>query len=391
MALPNIPTTEDRAAANLARFEAKINQEAPLPDRAFLRTLSVIEAANDTGLSRYVIDAARQNLAQTAAGDNLKFLGAEYGVVYKPAVAAVLSITGEAAGGTSVETTNSFVGEDNGMRYDIDADGTESGGSIDLTITASVPGDAGNLNATRLVTIETEVSGVSSSFEVVETITEGLEEENIEVYRQRVLAEIRTVGGGGNAVDYRRWGERPSTVLRVFPYAGTPDGPATSAPGDRTVFVETTPSVDPDGLADQSVLDEVRESITTNSVTGTANQPLGLTDETLYVVSIIRTAFDIAVYDIIVDPDDLATVKSTINSEVDIHLRSLVPYVDGVDIEFERNDTITTPSVSKVVQGVLERFGGTFTEVVVFQGGNVVTKYMLAQGEMAKRGVSTWP
>jgi uncharacterized phage protein gp47/JayE len=381
-----IPSTKSIADANVARYEAKINQNAPLVDKAFIRVQSVVEAIIATGHYKLGVSAAKQNLALTADFDALVNLGTEYGVPYKYATAANLTVETSATGGVQILQSNVAIGDSNGVRYPVDADATESGGVIVNTITAETTGVIGNLEIGDTGSWQTGVSGASRQWSVTAINQLGTEDEDIEVYRARVLAEIRTVGGGGNAVDYRRWAEAVEGVLRAYPYAGNPTGPTTSVPGERTVYVEAQTALDPDGIASTALLATVRDEITTDPVTGLARQPLGMTDETLYVESITRTTFDVTITGLVVDASKETAAKAEITTELDRYFRASLPFVDGVDVPADRNDTITAVTVSTSVQGVLTKYGATAQGVTLIKAAAVVVEYLLSQGEMAKLG-----
>lgn len=378
-----IPTTVELAASFLTNFESRINQNSPLNDKAFTRVLSGEEALAMAGLYRFGVDAVKQNLALTATGEDLKALGAEYGVIIKPAEATVLAIQFSGVG--TIDETNAVIGVANGMRYTVNAAATGTGGFFELDVTAEQPGVAGNLSDGSQVRIETAVAGVSRSGNVVDTVNLGVEEEDEEVYRDRVLFEIRTVGGGGNAVDYKRWAEEVAGVKRAYPYAGNPVSPETSSPPERTVYVEVQTALDTDGIPSQAILDEVRDTITTDPETGISRQPLGLTDDTLYVEPITRTGFYVEIRGLVVDPDKENPAKTDIENDLNVYFRNVLPYVDGVDVEIERNDTITSLTVSTTVQKVLTQYGATASSI----GFGIIPdtflpEYQLSQGELAK-------
>lgn len=390
--MENVPTTAELTAGNIARFEAKINQSAPLADKAFIRVISAVEALAHTGLYKYAVDAIKQNLALTASGDNLKFLGTEYGVTYKEATATVMSVQFPATvgGGATIQITDNINGDANGVRYTPDAPASESGGLIILSVTAETTGIVGNLEPGNLVTLERNIAGVDRAGTVITVTTTGTEDEDIEVYRQRVLAEIRTAGGGGNAADYRRWAEEVSSVLRAYPYAGNSVSVATSLPGERTVYVETTTDIEPDGIPTAAILTEVRTSITTDPDTGEARQPLGLTDSTLYVEAITRTAFDTQITGLVIDASQETAAKAEIDTALDTYYRQVIPFVDGIDPPADRNDTITQGTVWQSVQGVLTKYGATADSIQVSSPTGVITQYLLSQGEMAKGNAATY-
>jgi hypothetical protein len=293
-----------------------------------------------------------------------------------------------------------------------------------------------------------------------------IDEESEDSYRRRVLNEIRTVGGGGNAVDYRRWAEEAINVFRAFPYAGKPQGwtfgftdvqfvaassgivfteeitilnleleqwikvegtvnndgiyrvktiaglPPTvtvyesltnetfigttqitnnSLPGDRTVYIEALESFDPDGIPNQDILDEARDSINTDPETGLTRPPLGETDEFLFVEAITRREIFVEVRGLVVDAEKESEAKAAILTSVTGHLKSLTPFIAGLDVEIERVDRISDMTISKIVGDVLVSFGGFATGVGVgLEEGVFISSYQLSQGELAKLGTLTY-
>lgn len=381
-----IPTTTATTAQNLANFEGQINQTSPLNEKAFLRVLSANEATVGTSLYKFGIDRIKQVLAITANRAGLIDLGREYNVPIKAAAAAVLTATLPGTNGTIIPATRTFVGASNGVRYNLDASATVTGGVATLSLTAQDAGVIGNLNNGDELSIDTQVPGAETTATVTATTTTGANAEGTEDYRIRVLDVIRAPGGGGNHADYRNWAQEVAGVARAYPYAGKPtDLLATSSPPDRTVYVESTTSIDADGIPPQSLLDTVRDTITTDPSTGLSRQPLGLTDDTLYVEPITRTEFFVKITSLTVDSSIEAAVKTEIETQVAAYFLSLRPFVDGVDAPIDDNSLITGPTVSNVVQDVLSANGGSALSVVfdVILDGSL-PEYQLGQGETAK-------
>lgn len=384
-----IPTTVDLAASNLTRFENRINQTAPLNDKAFLRVLAAVEALGHTGLYKFGVDAVKQNLALTGTGLDLEIVGAEYGVTKKPAEATVLTVEFQGTG--TVDETNAVIGVANGMRYTVDTSATGTGGNFDFTVTAEQQGVAGNLSIGDQVRIETGVAGVSRSGEVTVITNLGVEVEEEETYRDRVLFEIRTVGGGGNAADNKRWAEETSGVKRAYAYGGNPVSAGTSVPPERTVYVEAEESQDVDGIPSVTLLADTRTSLTTDPVTGFSRQPLGLTDATLFVEPITRRPFLVEIRGLVIDTSKEAAAKAEISADLTTYFKSITPFVDGVDVEIERDDTITSLTISLRVQQILASFGATATGIGFgILVGTFLTEYQLLQGELGKLGTVTY-
>lgn len=386
-----IPISTELTAQNLAKFEEKINQTSPLADKAFLRVLSVLEALNALGLYKYAAERVLQNLALTATGEDLDRIGENFGVIRKAAESAVLDITLPAADSTVIPVTNGFIGDANGVRYYPQSEVTATGGAANPTVVSEDSGIVGNLNIGDTLTLEKQIAGATNIATVTAVVNLGTEVESDDEYRLRVLDEIRTVGGGGNAVDYRRWAQLTPGVFRAYPYAGRPPELGITLPGERTVYIEADSDLDPDGIASQPLLDLAREYITTNQVTLQSNQPLGLVDSTLYVPSITRTSILTEIRGLDVSSEKKSDAKTDIKAALDVYYRSIRPYVDGVDVQIDRNDTISNLTVSTTVQEVLSLYGATASSIGFgLIPGTFLPSYTLAQGETTKAGSVTY-
>jgi hypothetical protein len=387
MAGPKIPTTKELTEQNVANYESKINQTVPLTPQAFARVISAAQSMSGTGLFKYGADRTKENLAITASIEGLSNIGREHGVFQKQAQACNLRIQLEASPATEVDATNKFTGDANGEEYTPDASGQEDGGFIELSVTADDPGTQGNLSVDDTLTIRTQVPGVSRSAVVIEVVKLGTNLEETETYRARVLFEIRTQGGGGNAADFKRWAELVPGVKRAYPYSGRPLSQGTLQPIERSVFVEAQEALAVDGIAPPELLADVRESITRNAESSKTNQPLGLTDETLFVVSIFRSEFFVEIRGFDVEASKIFQAKLDIETELERYFRSLFPFVDSVDPPVDQNNKITTLTVSTTVQDILNTVGGTATSIGVGQFEGVFFSFFtLNQGQLAKLG-----
>jgi len=389
-----IPATKDIITQNKSKFESKLNQTIPAVDKSFLNVLSTEEAVLFTLLYKYAAERSRQNLALTATGEDLDLIGSEYDVIRGNSQASVLSVEATGTDGTVVQSSNNYTGDSNGLQYSIDAGGTVSGGALTLSVTASELGVIGNLEVGETLSIGTPVPGLNPQAEVLSVTTTGTEEETDESYRTKILDVIRAEGGGANATIYRTRGQTVSGVARCYPYTGNPTdlqvNDDSSVPPERTVYVEADSSVDPDGIAPTGLLNSVRTALTVDPDTGADLEPLGLTSDTLYVESIIRTSIFTEVRDLDVPNGNTSGCQTAINTALTTYYEGLRPYIDGIDPEFERNDTITDLTVSKIVQNVLDAFGATASGVGFgLSAGTSLTSYILKPGELSKNsGVS---
>jgi uncharacterized phage protein gp47/JayE len=382
----NIPTLNELYEAHLARLESQIGQDSPLNDKAFLRVLALSEAALDIGHYKFAADAALQNFALTATGAGLDRIGLDNNTPRRQAVTAVLTATLPATAGTVIPAGTEFVSDSTGIRYRTEAAVTAIvPGVATLSLRSSVIGTDGNLDNGETLSISAQIAGADTIAAVTATATLGVNAETDAEYRPRVLFAQRAVTGGANATDHKIWAEAVPGVRMAFPYAGRPTG--TSLPGDRTVYVEAVTSVDPDGIAPLPLLAAVRDAINTDPATGESRATLGLTDDTLFVESIIRTSVFIEIRNLDVEPEREADLKADMTTAFQIYFQSITPFVDGVDLVQERRDTISTLSVSEIAQDVIQSYGanaqGIGFGLVV---GSFLTLYYLNPGELAKLG-----
>lgn len=387
-----IPTTQEQVDQNIAKLESSLNQETPDVDIAFNKVISVVLSLANTSLYKYAAERALQNLAITATGDDLDLIGNNYGVVRKQAEAAVVEVSLPSPPGVLIPATVIYTADANGLQYFPLTPAIAAGGFAVHNARCEQVGVSGNLILTDTLQIDSQIGGAERTATVTALVNTGAEKESDSAYRPRILAVIRSPGGGGNTADYKRWSEEVAGVLRAYPYSGNPTDLATddgsSVPPERTVYVEADPDIDPDGIAPPSLLAEVEAAIITDPDTGISNQPLGITNEKLYVVSISRISIYIRITNIDVDVTILAQVKTQIQTEFEKYFLLLRPFVDGLDAEIDRNDTITDVSVSAIVQGVVQAYGGSAEDVDFGLAPGVYNTvyYQLLPGQLAKLG-----
>ncbi len=382
-----IPTVQDLYNAHVARLEARLGQNAPISDRAFIRVLAACEAGFDIGHYKYAADAVLQNLALTATGEGLDRIGNDNATPRKLAETAVLTATLPATIGTIIPANWEFVGDANGIRYLNNAAVTAvAPGTAFLTLRCSESGDAGNLDIGDTLSISAQIAGAQTQATITGATTLGVDEETDPDYRPRVLFAQRAITGGSNATDHKIWAEAVTGVRRAFPYSGSP-GFATSFPGERTVYVESITSIDADGLAPASLIDDVRDALNTDPLTGQSRMICGLTDATLYVQSISRVPIFVEISNLVCATAVMAQLKSDVSVALDLYFRTITPFVDGVDVPQERNDMITAIFVSDIVKDVLFSYGAT-ADTVTFGivVGVGIPAYLLNPGVLTKLG-----
>lgn len=383
----NIPSTITTAQQIRANIESRINQTSPLLDRAFIRVLSVVLSFVITGLYKFAAERAKQNLVLTATGVDLERLGNDRSTPIKDAESAVVTATLPATDGTIIPVGASFTAAVNGLRYFNNASATAVAGIATLTLTAELTGAAGNLAISDTLTIGAQISGATTVATVTAIVTTGVDKEDQEVYRARVLTVYRAKTGGANSADYRIWSEAVDGVKRAYPYAGGPLDQVTPQPPERTVYIESTTDINIDGIPTQAVLDAVRAAIITDPETGFERQPLGLTNDTLFVEPITRLSIFIQIQNLSVDVSKLAQAQSDIDSALDLYFSKVVMFVSGLDFVDDKNDVITVASIGGVVDDALKQTGGSITSVAFgFDASFIELRYTLQPGELPATG-----
>jgi len=385
MAFP-IPTLSELVTAHLARLESALGQVAPANDKSFLKVLAATEAGQDVGLYKYAADRARANLALTAIGDDLDIIGQNENTARKQSQAAILTATLTALTGTIIPATIDFISDANGLRYRPVADVTAVADVATLELKCTQSGALGNLDISDTFQISSQISGAETIATVTVISQLGVDKETDTDYRPRVLFAQRAITGGANATDHKIWSELVTGVAQAFPYAGRPVDEGASYPGDRQVYVEATVDIDVDGYAPAALLTDVRDAINTN-IAGMSQAPLGITNATLFLRSISRTAIFVEVRDLIVDADKEAACKADITAALTTYFLSIAPFVDGVDLPQERTDSLSSLSVGRIVQDAIRAHGATSSSVGFGVAvGVFLTTYTLGMGELTKLG-----
>jgi hypothetical protein len=387
-----IPTTAQLVTRNISFFESKLNQTVPLVDKAYLRVKAVMYAVMQTELFKLNAERGKQALVLTATGEDLDALGIEYGVIRKPAEAAVLQGTIPTTTTVTLPQSYNFTGDNNGVLYFPNSSYTSVANVITADVTARDLGISGNLEIGDTMDMSNALPGSSATLTVTVVLNVGAAEETDDDYRPRVQTAMRAQCGGSNSADYRTWSEEVAGVVRAYPFSGKPyPDEVSSIPPDRVVYVEVSTDIDADGIAPTSILDEVRETIITDPATGRDREVLGLVDVNLYVASIRRTTLYYQVSGLVIDANDEAQAKTDIENGLALYSRNLQPFVAGLDFEGDKNNTVSNLSISNVVNDILSPYGAT-AEGVVFGliPGEFIPLLISANDETFKSGGVTY-
>lgn len=388
------PTTKEISDNIIAQLEASLNQTIPLLPKSFLRVLSKALAGVFVLLYKYGGRSHLNQWVQTASAQDtdilgvtinpLKFWGRLIGVGDPtPATNAELLIDIIVTNQTgSLPSGSQLVNAGNGVTYITIGSVLLDAATVQATIRAASDqtggggaGAIGNLDPGAEVSFANPLPNVARVATVDSQIVTGANEEDVEVYRQRVIDRFQKRPQGGAYADYELWGEEAAGIINVYPYTG--------APGQVDVYSEATvaSSGSPDGIPTTAQQEAVLNLINFDD-NGIANRRNANAFVNSYPIT--RTGFNVTVTGI-AGVSDLAEVQSDVTDAVTEYFLSVEPFIAGLSVP-PRNDQLTRTRLSAIVEDIVTAAGGTFTSAIFNLESTSIAQdvYVLGEGEKAK-------
>jgi uncharacterized phage protein gp47/JayE len=366
MPLPDYLEPQEETAV-LDRMRARISADIDTSEGSFLWD-ALMPAALELALAddrlRTVFELG---FVQTTFGEFLDQRAEEHGVARRQAVAATGQVTFTGTDGTLILAGTTVVspGSDAVMPQEVatDADATIAGGTATVAATATTAGAAGNLAVGAIQIVDPPVAGVDSVTNAV-AFTGGLEEEDDDSLRTRLLTFVRNPGTSGNQADYTNW------ALEVPGVGGVSVVPLEDGPGTVTVAIIGTDYLP----ASAGVVAEVQEYIAPGgSNAGTGKAPIGaaVTVEAASAVT-INVAADLTI-ESGYDTGDVETAARA----------SIQSYIDS--IAFATDNDVRH---ARVVTAILDTPGIVDATSVTLNGGSA--NIPLGAKDVATLGTTTW-
>lgn len=153
----------------------------------------------------------------TADLENLKIIGAEYGIFQDSGNKATGNITASGTAGTSI-SAGSQLQSTTGNFYIFDSTVViGAGGTVTTTITAEAVGTSSNVDAGTVLSFVTAINNINSTVTVGSSgLAGGQEEETADELRTRILNRKRKPPHGGILADYENWALEYSGVTRAW-------------------------------------------------------------------------------------------------------------------------------------------------------------------------------
>ncbi|HQF31924.1 MAG TPA: baseplate J/gp47 family protein, partial [Hyphomicrobiales bacterium] len=161
---------------------------------------------------------ARRQFAVTADLDGLLLQGADYGMPRLPAEPAIGTVTVTAGDAGASITSGALFRRADGVEYRaLAAASRASAGDVTVAAIATSDGAGGNALAGTPLVLVSGVSGTGATVAVgSDGMAAGMDVEDVESYRARILFRKRFPPEAGAASDYWRWAREVSGVTRVF-------------------------------------------------------------------------------------------------------------------------------------------------------------------------------
>jgi uncharacterized phage protein gp47/JayE len=199
-------------------FRGRLGIAGALVRRAMADVLANVWAGAVHMLNGHLSWLALQLFADTAEREYLLRYAANYGITPIPATFASGTV-GATGTDTSVIPVDTVLVRDDGVTYVVTVEATITGGVASVSIEAVEAGADGNLDTGETLTFESPIAGVDSDTTVESPgIAGGVDEEDTEGTRARLLLRLREPPTGGSDQDYEGWALEVAGVTRAWVY-----------------------------------------------------------------------------------------------------------------------------------------------------------------------------
>jgi len=387
----NIPTLNELYTQILSDLESSesINITIPLFGKNFLRAMAMVQAAKMKLLYLRVGFVQKNIFVDTADSEAIggtleRFGRVKLGRNPFPARAAEYTIEVTGTIGATIPASTVFRSDDDSLNptklYILDNAYTLVSATDTVLVRALEAGNGSQLLVGDTMTSTIPLANVNQVGEVTIESVEPLAAETIEQYRRITIEAFRLEAQGGAGADYRLWAFDVQAVQQSYPYAKSGNA------NEVDLYIEATigDSTDGKGTPSAGTLAAVEAAIEDPTATRPARKPL-----TVFQVNYIPVSpLDIEV-EIQGTASPTTEQQTTITTAIRQALSEVRPFVDSIDIEANRNDTIDLFKLGQIILNAIPSF--PFTGIVLEVGGNVETSYTFEDGEIPYLDAVTFP
>ena len=211
----------DSFMSKYTTLRAKYGDTSPLLEKSFVKTIGYAIAGIAATLWQLAVWIYKQCFPQTCELSVLKLWGDLVDVTYNQGQNANLTILLNKVSASYLASGTIYKNLETGLIYKTISQANTENGQIIATVQCTTPKEIGNLQTGTMLHIANPLDGIPSTATVVETKIEGTSDEDVEVYRKRVLTRYRSRAQGGSALDYYNWGMEVQGIVDVLPYVLT--------------------------------------------------------------------------------------------------------------------------------------------------------------------------
>lgn len=285
---PTLQQLDDRIQAD---FKNRIEDSQSFLRRSVLKVLGRVYAGAAYLMYGFINYVKDQIFASTADSENLENHGSDFGITRKAATYA----SGEGTAGGTVGKSipaGTKLASNAGYVYVVDSDVTiGAGGTADVPFTAEIGGADSNDDAGISLSFITPIAGVNTTITVDSNgITGGVDEEDDDDLRDRVLTRKRQPPHGGAEFDYENWALEVSGVTRAWSF---PQYQGQGTIGLAFVRDDDEDSIIPDADQRETVRDYIIEH--TDPLTGVTVGIPATVEEGFYVIDVSLESLDFTI------------------------------------------------------------------------------------------------
>jgi len=380
-----IPKISELYDSIINDLEASFGGTIPTFGRNFLRAMAAVQAAK---LKIYYLAIAgiQKNLfvdtadSEFSGGSLERFGRVKLGRDPFPSTQGSYEVEVTGLIGATILASTTFKSDDTasnaGKLYILDDEYTLVATTDTITIRALEGGIDSKLSVTDTLTATSPIANVSSNVEVTSETIEPLDAEDLEVYRQLIIDSYRIESQGGASGDYILWATDAQGVARVYPYANS--GEANTI----DIYVEATiaDSTDGKGTPSSGLLDDVEEVVeldpdTTKDMNERGRRPLGV-----FQINYLPVVVKDVEIEIIGFVDLTAGKQALILDSITLVVESVRPFISGVDLIDERNDTLDKNKIIAAILKVVPT--ATFTSITLIVDSVDLETYTFLNGDI---------
>lgn len=242
-----IPTPQELKDQKISDFESALSQTLPSSNKSFLKVWAKSDSLTESLLYKFGLWIYKQIFPATMDDEALDLKAAEFGIYRTSPVAAILEaeITGENDKIIESGTTWQF----NSIVYNQLEDVVIESGVSTITVECLTKGIIGNIDNGSSLMIVSPLAGVDDAAIITSTNTNGLDAEDTESFRDRLINRMAQRPQGGSVPDYIIWAGEVSGIVKSFAFNN----------GLNNVIVYPLQSLTVDRIPDNTKLTEVED------------------------------------------------------------------------------------------------------------------------------------